>query len=122
MTFYREHSVTSPDWKTRFASFIRKGEVPNPRTNSPCWQWIGWKDKYGYGRFSFPGDGRTATGKHRRRHAYAHQLAYWLANGPIPKGMELDHLCYNPSCVRPTHLEVVTHDENIRRRSEKNAE
>ena len=44
---------------------------------------------------------------------YAHRFAYELAYGPIPEGLELDHLCRNASCVRPTHLEAVTHQVNM---------
>lgn len=42
----------------------------------------------------------------------------WLLDrvyGPIPAEMHIDHLCRNTRCVRPTHLEIVTHAENIRR-------
>jgi hypothetical protein len=42
-------------------------------------------------------------------------VAYELFVGPIPEGLELDHLCRNPSCVNPAHLEAVTHRENVRR-------
>jgi hypothetical protein len=35
--------------------------------------------------------------------------------GSIPENLELDHLCRNPACVRPDHLEPVTHLENLRR-------
>ncbi|HEV2123202.1 MAG TPA: HNH endonuclease signature motif containing protein [Chloroflexota bacterium] len=45
----------------------------------------------------------------------AHRWAYEALVGPIPTGTELDHLCRNPACVRPDHLEPVTHAENIRR-------
>lgn len=50
-----------------------------------------------------------------RRHVYAHRAAYELTVGPIPEGLEIDHLCRLPLCVRPSHLEAVTHAENIRR-------
>jgi hypothetical protein len=43
----------------------------------------------------------------------AHRIAYELLVGPISEGMQLDHLCRNPSCVNPTHLEPVTSQENI---------
>ncbi len=45
----------------------------------------------------------------------AHRRMYEQEVGPIPEGLELDHLCHQPSCVRPDHLEAVTHAVNIRR-------
>ena len=45
----------------------------------------------------------------------AHRLAYEVLIGPIPKGLELDHLCRNRACYNPWHLEPVTHKENVRR-------
>lgn len=45
----------------------------------------------------------------------AHRVAYRLFVGEIPKGMVLDHLCGEPRCVNPEHLEPVTHAENVRR-------
>jgi hypothetical protein len=37
--------------------------------------------------------------------------------GPVPEGLELDHLCRVTTCVRPSHLEPVTTGENVRRRN-----
>jgi len=49
------------------------------------------------------------------RAVLVHRLVYEGVNGPIPDGLELDHLCRRPGCVRPSHLEPVTHAENVRR-------
>lgn len=72
--------------------------------NTECWNWTGYLAKDGYGYFSF-------RGKWLR----AHRVSYILLHGGIPEGLELDHLCRNPACVYPNHLEAVTHRENILR-------
>lgn len=72
---------------------------------SGCWIWIGSRSK-GYGRLRRPKE---------RRYVAAHRLAYEQHRGPIPDGLELDHLCRTPACVNPQHLEPVTHRENLRR-------
>lgn len=73
-----------------------------------CWLWVGCVTKEGYGLF-FDGT----------KQVLAHRFAYELLVGPIPKGLELDHVrawgCTNKHCVRPDHLEPVTHLENLRR-------
>ena len=71
-----------------------------------CLIWTGAKAK-GYGMF---GRGRKGTGW-----IAAHRFTWELLRGPIPKGLELDHLCRNHACVNPDHLEVVTHQENCLR-------
>lgn len=69
-----------------------------------CWEWTGSINNKGYGRTSV-----------KRRPVYAHRVAYELCVGPIPDGHELDHLCRNPRCVNPEHLEPVTHRVNLLR-------
>lgn len=73
--------------------------------SSSCWAWTGAKKPTGYGRF----------GIGNREVAQAHQVAYVLTYGQIPDGLEVHHTCFNRSCVRPSHLEAVTHQENVRR-------
>ena len=68
-----------------------------------CWEWTG-SLRRGYGRFK---TGRTSVTAHR--FSYEHMV------GPIPEGLELDHLCRNTACVRPDHLEPVTRLVNVRR-------
>ncbi|MEV4271931.1 HNH endonuclease signature motif containing protein [Micromonospora aurantiaca (nom. illeg.)] len=45
----------------------------------------------------------------------AHRIAYEMKRGPVPDGLELDHLCRNRRCVRPAHLEPVTRRTNLLR-------
>lgn len=68
-----------------------------------CWLWTGSLGS-GYGRIFV--DGKTEP---------AHRITYEHFVGPVPDGLELDHLCRNTRCVNPSHLEPVTHAENIRR-------
>lgn len=68
-----------------------------------CWWWLRACSN-GYGRVWFGG-----------RQRVSHQVAYELAIGPIPEGKVLDHLCRNPSCVNPEHLEPVRQRTNLAR-------
>lgn len=65
-----------------------------------CWRWTGRIDWKGYGWLSADP---------------AHRLTYEAAVGPIPAGLVIDHLCRNPWCVNPAHLEPVTQKENVHR-------
>ena len=75
--------------------------------SSGCWLWEGTLSLSGYGRL-------WIGGTRGRRHQ-AHRLTYEMHKGPIPEGLEIDHLCRVPACVNPDHLEAVTHRENQRR-------
>lgn len=59
-------------------------------------------------------DGYTQVTVDGRR-GRAHYIAWVLANGPVPVGLTLDHLCRNRPCCEVTHLEPVTMSENVRR-------
>lgn len=70
----------------------------------PCIEWPWRRSKDGYGIL-------YEQGKEKR----AHRVVYEDIVGPIPLGLVLDHLCRNPPCVNPDHLEPVTDRENILR-------
>jgi hypothetical protein len=74
-----------------------------------CWIWLGAKISSGYGTIYFGGKVRIVL---------AHRVAFELEVGPIPDGLELDHLCFERACVNPAHLEPVTKQENLRREAE----
>lgn len=69
-----------------------------------CWNWLGALDRGGYGLITVAGHGKGA-----------HRVVYEMFVGKIPKGLHLDHLCRNPMCCNPRHLEPVTPEENFRR-------
>lgn len=74
-----------------------------------CWLWTASTDRYGYGRI------HVGTSRADSKLKAAHNVAYELLIGPIPVGLELDHLCRITACVNPAHLEPVTHRENLLR-------
>lgn len=96
--------VRSPErtLKKRFYAWV---SLPN---EDGCMLWTGPILQSDYGVFTFNG-----------ARNYAHRLSYELMVGPIPDGMEVDHVwawgCKSRTCVAPNHLEPVTPAENKRR-------
>jgi len=76
-------------------------EQSHPVPFSGCWVWTGSLQGGGYARIMT--DGRMQP---------AHRVAYELKHGPIPDGLEMDHLCRVRCCVNPDHLEAVTTSVN----------
>lgn len=71
-----------------------------------CWMWMQHIDSEGYGQDN------TSKVDGPRRKVKAHREVYEAFLGPIPTGMQLDHLCRHPWCVNPSHLDPVTPREN----------
>lgn len=73
-----------------------------------CWLWNGNTAGRGYGKFSMD-----------NTRLYAHRASYEAHHGPITKGLHVLHSCDTPACVKPEHLRVGTHQENMRDRDER---
>lgn len=94
------------DWQDQLdeetvARFWEKIYV-DPTTD--CYVWTGALDKYGYGAVKIAGGARKA-----------HRVCYVIVHGRLADDMTLDHLCREHRCVNPSHMELVTLQENGRR-------
>lgn len=95
--------------EARFWSHVEVGPIPepkhHPRLFTPCWVWKTAKPGK-YVDYFLDGTRRKA-----------HHFAWSLLVGPCPEGLDPDHLCEVKGCVRPDHIEWVTHRENLMRGS-----
>lgn len=98
MRWWKSHPDKTPvatrTPEERFWAKVQGGDV------TTCWLWMGSTADRGYGGTFRPEEGAKSTRPHRW--AYEHLI------GPIPEGLEIDHLCRNRACVNPWHLEPVT--------------
>jgi hypothetical protein len=94
-------------WRNATVIASRKDEdeffrrVDRSQGDDGCWNWTRSLSQYGYARWNRKG-----------HQVQAHRWAYEHFVGPIPEGLQLDHLCRNTKCVNPRHLEPVTNREN----------
>lgn len=84
-----------PTAADRFWARVQRGDG--------CWLWTGARNEFGYGRVSI-----------RSRVYKAHRVAWYLARGPVPDGIDVLHSCDNPPCCNPAHLHLGTHRQNMR--------
>lgn len=90
-------------WPTRFTSKFA--------IVAGCWEWTAAKHDYGYGRYGRGGRNEGVE--------LAHRMSLILAGQDVSDSF-VDHLCRNPPCVRPDHLDAVTHTINVRRGMQSN--
>jgi hypothetical protein len=86
--------ATTPDWVTAHSAPDGAG----------CLIWTGWTNLKGYGTTKIAGHTTTA-----------HRAAWVIANGAVPDGYTVDHLCRVRNCINPDHLEAVPHRVNCHR-------
>lgn len=115
-----ERPLCARDWcGTHYSRWRRTGTTddniyPDPlqrfwakvdvRGEDDCWLWTAALATGGYGLYGVD-----------QRMKLCHRFAYELLVGPIPDGLQIDHLCRNRRCVNPSHLEPVTCRENVLR-------
>jgi hypothetical protein len=81
-----------------------------PITECGCHAWLGKYGTHGYPYALY------RVGKQQRVTRKAATVAYELAKGPVPDGLEVSHTCKQEWCVNPDHLIAETHSENLKRR------
>lgn len=85
-----------PEFHERFWARVNIGQ------QDECWTWKGKLLSNGYAQFGWS-----------KQRTSAHRASYRIATGAIPAGMEIDHACWNRSCVNPAHLRLATGSQNM---------
>jgi len=70
-------------------------------TTAGCWEWQGARNNKGYGQVGL-----------ERKIILAHRASWTVTNGPIPENLIVRHICDNPPCINPNHLELGTYKDN----------
>lgn len=93
-------------WK-RLSNHI--ASLPNEKMKEDCLCWTGCLTNTGYGRIS-----RNHDEKHFS--SLVHRQVYQRLHGPIPDGLQVDHICKNTTCCNPKHLRLLSVSENLNNR------
>ena len=96
--FIHGHHVDPPAQERFWGMVNKRGPYWN---GTRCWEWLA-STKKGYGYFYLD-----------YKIVFAHRTSYEWAKGAIPTELQIDHLCRNHGCVRPSHLEAVTASVNV---------
>ena len=86
--------------RRRYSSFEESYQA-RTEWRGDCLVWTGSVTGKGYGRFAFGGETRSV-----------HRYAWEKANGPIPPGMQIDHICWNKLCSNVEHLRLASNSQN----------
>ena len=98
MRIWRNGKVNPPTWEERFWAKVDK--------SGECWEWTGYKNAQGYGRYA-------AYWPEGKQNTMAHRFAYEQEHGlRLDPKLEIDHMCFNKSCVNPAHLRLATSKQN----------
>lgn len=80
-------------------------------SGNQCWEWLGCKDRDGYGLQEYIIE---YDGKKKKKQWRAHRLFFYLFYGELPVDLQVLHSCDNPGCVNPDHLSLGTNQDNMK--------